>query len=181
MRERMTRYCALLRSVNLGPTRRLKMDELRACAAAVVAGDVVSVVQTGNLIFDSKADAGELETRLEAAIEATFSLKTLVFVRSAAHMAALVGHNPFPQAAIDDPAHLVAMTMRKPVTEAALDAVRAANPGPEQLSARGTDLYIRYPIDIGHSKLNNLLTEKRLGSLGTARNWNTVLKVVAAL
>jgi len=177
----MTRYCALLRSVNLGPTRRLKMDELRATASAVVAADVASVVQTGNLIFDSQADAAELETRLEAAIAATFTLKTLVFVRSAAHMAALVQHNPFPQQAIDDPAHLVAMTMRKPVTEEALAAIRAANPGPEQLVARGTDLYINYPVDIGHSKLNNLLTEKRLGSLGTARNWNTVLKVVGAL
>ena len=177
----MTRYTALLRSVNLGPTRRLKMDELRACAQSVVAADVASIVQTGNLIFESTASPEELESRLEAAIEATFTLKTLVFVRSAAHMAALVAHNPFPQQAIDDPAHLVAMTMRKPVSEAALDAVRAANTGPEQLVARGTDLYVSYPVDIGHSKLNGLLTEKRLGSLGTARNWNTVLKVAAAL
>jgi len=147
----------------------------------VVAADVASIVQTGNLVFDSAASPEELETRLEAAIEAAFTLKTLVFVRSAAHMAALVQHNPFPQAAIDDPAHLVAMTMRKPVTEESLAAIRAANPGPEQLVARGTDLYVWYPVDIGHSKLNNLLSEKRLGSLGTARNWNTVLKVAQAL
>lgn len=177
----MTRHAALLRSVNLGPTRRLKMDALRGIASAVTASDVSTVAHTGNLIFDSAAKAEELETRLEAAIESAFGFKTLVFVRSAAHMAALVEANPFPDQARDDPAHLVAMVMRTAPTPDQLAAARAAIVGPEEIEATGSDVYIRYPVNIGQSKFTSSVIERKLGASGTARNWNTVLKVVAAL
>jgi uncharacterized protein (DUF1697 family) len=177
----MTRYCALLRSVNLGPSRRLKMDALRAAASSVLAADVSSVAHTGNLVFDSRAQPAELERRLEAAIERDFGFTSLVFVRSAAHMAALVEHNPFPDQARDDPAHLVAMLMRQAVPAERLAALQASIPGREQASARGSDLYLCYPDGIGTSKFASGVIERRLGQPGTVRNWNTVLKVAAAL
>jgi uncharacterized protein (DUF1697 family) len=157
------------------------MDALRATAQAVLAADVSSIAHTVNLVFDSTADAAELETRLEAAVRADFGFTTLVFVRSAAHMAALVAHNPFPDQARDDPAHLVAMVMRQAPTPEQLAHLRAAIVGPEEVAARGSDLYARYPVNIGQSKLTSSLIERRLASPGTARNWNTVLKVVDAL
>jgi uncharacterized protein (DUF1697 family) len=47
------------------------------------------------------------------------------------------------------------------------------------LSQQGRQAYIVYPNGIGRSRLTNSVIEKKLGSSGTARNWNTVLKLAA--
>jgi len=56
---------------------------------------------------------------------------------------------------------------------------QAAIAGPEMVRADGRHLYIVYPDGIGRSRLTNALFEKKLGIRGTARNWNTVLKIAA--
>jgi uncharacterized protein (DUF1697 family) len=55
----------------------------------------------------------------------------------------------------------------------------AAIQGPETVRAKGRQLYIVYPAGIGRSKLTNALIERHLGTRGTGRNWNTVLKLAA--
>lgn len=54
---------------------------------------------------------------------------------------------------------------------------QAAITGPELVQARGRELYAVYPAGIGRSRLTSSLMEKTLGTRGTARNWNTVLKL----
>jgi uncharacterized protein (DUF1697 family) len=62
-----------------------------------------------------------------------------------------------------------------------LAALRAAIVGREMVKAVGSALYLVYPDGVGRSKLTSALIEKKVGVVGTARNWNTVLKVLAAL
>jgi hypothetical protein len=52
--------------------------------------------------------------------------------------------------------------------------------GPELVRAAGKQAYIVYPNGIGRSRLPTVLIEKKLGTKGTGRNWNTVLKLEAA-
>jgi uncharacterized protein (DUF1697 family) len=157
------------------------MADLRAAATTALAADVASIAHTGNLVFESAAKPAELEIRLEAAVQAAFGFTSAVFVRSAAQVRALVAANPFPEAAREDPAHLVAMVMRATPEAAAVDALRATIVGREQVEVRGSTVYAWYPDAIGPSKLTSSLIERRLGCAGTARNWNTVLKVAEAL
>jgi len=58
-------------------------------------------------------------------------------------------------------------------------ALKAAIRGPELVRAQGKQLYLIYPAGIGRSKLTAALIEKHLGTRGTGRNWNTVLKLAA--
>src|SRR5262252_7340844 len=60
----------------------------------------------------------------------------------------------------------------------ALEALRAAIKGREVIRAAGRHLYIVYPDGIGRSRLTNAVIEGKLGTRGTGRNWNTVLKLV---
>jgi len=53
--------------------------------------------------------------------------------------------------------------------------------GRETVKLVGQVLYLVYPDGIGESKLTAALIEKKLGVAGTARNWNTALKLAAAL
>jgi uncharacterized protein (DUF1697 family) len=55
--------------------------------------------------------------------------------------------------------------------------LQAAVRGPETVRAVGRQAYIVYPDGVGKSKLTANLIESKLGTRGTGRNWNTVLKL----
>ena len=93
----------------------------------------------------------------------------------------IVAGNPFRAEAARDPGHLVAMILKTAPVAAKVTALQAAaKAGPERVRASGAHLYIVYPEGIGRSKLTNVAIEKALAVRGTARNWNTVLKLQRA-
>lgn len=55
------------------------------------------------------------------------------------------------------------------------DALRTAYNGPEEIFIIGQEMYIYYPDGMGRSKLSGSFIERKLKTVGTARNWNTVL------
>ena len=165
---------ALLRAVNVGG-RSVPMAELRDCAAGLGLSNVRSLLQTGNLIFDGSDLAGAaLEARLEAAIAD-------VIIRTPAQWRAAISANPFGEAAVHDPGHLVLMALKSSPNPEDVAAVQAAIVGRETAHVVGGNLYIVYPDGIGTSKLTISVIERKLRVRGTARNWNTVLKIAAAL
>jgi uncharacterized protein (DUF1697 family) len=169
---------ALLRAVNLGSHNKVSMADLRAFVEKLGGEDVNTVVQSGNLVFRTAVTSpAKLEAQLEAAAVKQLGLTTDFFVRTAKEWAAIVAANPFPKMAKDDPSHLVMMTLREAPTAKAVDDLRAAIKGREQVDANGREAYFTYPDGIGTSKLTIAIIEKNLGTRGTARNWNTVLKL----
>lgn len=73
------------------------------------------------------------------------------------------------------------MPLKDKPAAGAIDELRAAIKGPEIVELVGRDLYAFYPDGSGRSKLTIGLIEKKLGSKGTSRNWNTALKIAEAL
>ena len=49
----------------------------------------------------------------------------------------------------------------------------------EVARGKGRHLYLYYPDGMGTSKLTNAVIERVLGTRGTARNWNTVMKLAS--
>ncbi len=143
-------------------------------------GNPLTLLQSGNLVFQSELDAAELEATLERRTLERFGLQTHCFVRSAEELAALVQANPFPMAARNDPGRLVTMFLKDAPANSQVDALLASVKGRELLSSVGRQLYIVYSDGIGNSKLTNSIIEGKLGTAGTGRNWNTVLKLQAA-
>ncbi|MFI5267588.1 MAG: DUF1697 domain-containing protein, partial [Chloroflexota bacterium] len=104
-------------------------------------------------------------------------LRTDFFVRSVDEWAGVIAGNPFLDEAERDPSHLVVLFLKAAPDASAVEALRAAVVGPEVIRAERRQLYITYPEGIGRSKLTNTLIERKLGTRGTGRNWNTVLKL----
>ena len=175
----MPTFIALLRGINVAGHRTVAMADLRALIADLGFGNPRSVLQTGNLVFDGNGKAAALEQRLEAEAAARLDLRTDFMVRDARQWARVVARNPFPEMAKDDPGHLVVMFLKQAPLAARVAALRAGIKGREHLQADGTHLYITYPDGIGRSALTGTSIEKALGTRGTARNWNTVLKLAA--
>ena len=103
------------------------------------------------------------------------------FVRTAVEWAALLAENPFADEARRDPGRLVVMCLKAVPPAEAVKRLHAAIRGSEVLRAADRQLYIVYPDGIGRSRLTGVLIERTLGTRGTARNWNTVLKLAAML
>ena len=108
-------------------------------------------------------------------------LRTDFLIRTAAEWKRIVAHNPFPEEAKGDPAHLVVMFLKRAPNAKEIAALRSSITGPEIVAADGRQVYIVYPAGIGRSRLTNSFAEKKLGTRGTARNWNTVLKLTACV
>jgi uncharacterized protein (DUF1697 family) len=135
-------------------------------------------LQSGNVVFSGGSQTGSaLERLLETEIEKRLGVQCDCFVRTAAEWGALVARNPFPEQANRDPGHLLAMALRAAPDPRDVKALRAAILGREVIRAVGAHLYVVYPDGIGRSRLTNALIERTLGMRGTARNWNTVLKL----
>ena len=173
----MSPHLALLRGVNVGGNKGVPMAALRALAEALSLGNPRTLLQSGNLVFSTDgAEPAEIERRLEAAIAETIGVKTEVCVRSAAAWRRVVEANLFPEAAKADPAHLLLVAFKTPPPPDAPETLAAAYHGPEQVRLAEGHAYIVYPDGLGRSKLTPALLGRHLGQ-GTARNWNTVLKL----
>ena len=178
----MPAFVALFRAINVGGRSTVAMSDLHAMAAGLGLGAPRTILQSGNLVFASDAvDPQALETRIEAAAKVDLGLETRVLVRSAAQWNALVAALPFPEFARDKPARLLAMPLRDAPAPPAEARLRAAIVGNERVAIHGTAAYIAYPDGIGRSKLTMALIERHLGTSGTCRNWNSVVKIAAAL
>lgn len=173
-------HIALLRAINVGGRKKVAMGDLCDFMAALGFHNVRSVLQTGNLVFRSDGDTGaDLERLLETEAKTRLDLDTDFFVRSSEEWDAIIAQNPFPDEAERDPSHLIVMALKDAPGATAVSALQVAIEGPENVRAEGRQLYIVYPAGIGRSRLTIKLIEDKLGTRGTGRNWNTVLKIAA--
>lgn len=174
----MAVHIALLRAINVGGRNQIAMSDLRDLLAALGFGGAKSLLQSGNLVFQSDRQTGAtLERLLEVETEKRFGFATDYLVRTAAEWQTLIASNPFPQEAEDDPGHLVVVCLKKAPNAKDVEALQAAITGPEKARCDGKQLYVVYPAGIGRSKLTIARIERKLGTRSTGRNWNTVLKL----
>jgi uncharacterized protein (DUF1697 family) len=173
----LTSFIALARGVNVGGNRKVAMADLRAMLAGLGYEHPRSLLQSGNLAFRASGEADAIEATLERETQARLGLTTDFIVRTGAEWAAALAANPFPAEAARDPAHLVVMALKGEPDSAAVASLKAAILGRERIEGRGRELYIVYPDGIGTSKLTSQLIERKLRVRGTARNWNTAMKL----
>jgi uncharacterized protein (DUF1697 family) len=176
----VTIHIALLRGVNVGGHKQISMADLRDLLTQLGLAEVRSLLQSGNLVFGATGrTSAQLERLLETEAEKRLALTTDFFVRTAKEWKDLVEGNPFRKEAARDPGHLVVMFLKDASSATGVKALQEAITGREVVAAAGKHLYIVYPDGIGRSRLTNAVIDKRLGTRGTGRNWNTVLKLAA--
>ena len=172
-------HLAFLRAI--GPITHRVMSMQALCAACERAGfrDTRSYIASGNLLFNSSAPEAELVKTLNEIIAGFgLHLDNQAFIRTPDEMAGIIANNPFPEAAKTRPNQLVAMFFNEKI-EADFAEQALKHDGSERFHAIGRVLYGDYSMGIGTSKVATGFIEKRLKLRGTARNWNSVLKMQA--
>jgi uncharacterized protein (DUF1697 family) len=173
----MGTYVALLRAINLGARNRVPMSELRRLCGDLGYADVVTYIQSGNVVLRSPArSAAAVERALTTAIEKELGLSIAVIVRTGAELAKVVAGNPFPKA---EPNRLhVAFLDAKPAAAHARALEAFDSGGADEVKVRDREAYMHTPKGYGVSKLSGAIVESRLQVVATARNWNTVTKLL---
>jgi uncharacterized protein (DUF1697 family) len=176
----MPTHIALLRAVNLPSHNQVTMADLRELAGALGFDDPRTLLQSGNLVFrNSRPTGAALEALLEREAAKRLELETAFFIRTAAEWRTIVERNPFAEAARRDPSHLVLLCLKTVPAPGAVDRLQEAIAGREVVRGDGRQAYVVYPDGVGRSKLTNATIERKLGTAGTGRNWNTVLKLAS--
>jgi len=170
----------MLRGVNLGPHNRIKMDALRALYESLKFENPRTYVQSGNVVFRTKEKNGTaLAKKIQTAIGKKCGCSPEVILRTTEDLRKAVAANPFPDQTKAEPGKvLVTFLAAEPPreVEANLDKFKGF---PEQLHLQGRELYIYFPNGAGRSKLPWSAVDKLLQVTGTARNWNSVLALLA--
>ncbi|MCZ1010546.1 DUF1697 domain-containing protein [Streptomyces lydicus] len=176
----MSRQIALLRGINVGGHNSFPKAKQLELAESLGFGEVSVLLQTGNIVFaDPGTPPQETARILHDRIAAELGLTVPVVVRTRDELAAAVDANPFPQAVAEPKSLHVTFLSAEPADTSRLDALDAAAFAPDQYRLTGRELYLWCPGGIGRSKLAEVVSRARLGVTATARNWNTVTKLLA--
>jgi len=174
----MTTFVALLRGVNVGGKNTIPMAELKSELASLGLEEVVTYIQSGNVVFRSSAgDAKDIAAKIEARIAEAFGIGVTVLLRTATELAEIADQNPFAGGQADLSKLHVVFLDRSPAAEA-VDELDPGRSPPDEFSLGDREIYLRLPNGAGRSKLTIDYFERRLGVRATARNWKTLLKLV---
>jgi uncharacterized protein (DUF1697 family) len=139
----MPRYAAFLRGVNLGAKRKTGSAELRSCFEAIGLDDVETFRTSGNVIFDAgREPKSKLQRRNEKALREAFGFDVDVFLRTAAEVRAIAGHEPFPAKLVQasDGKLQVAVLSKKPSAATRKQVLELAD-DENRLAFEGSELY----------------------------------------
>lgn len=170
-------YVALLRGINVGGHRPVKMSELRTTLEKVGCTNVATYINSGNVVFahDEKSEA-KLLAIVEAAIAKQTGFEVDVVLRTRSELAKVVTNNPFKKA---KPEQLYVFFMAKKPARDALATFDAKPFEPETFAIVGRELYVLLPNGLGRSKLVGTLVRKSPVKEATARNWRTIQTLIA--
>jgi len=171
----MPTLIALIRGINVGGHKQLKMADVKTLCESMGLRDVRTHLQSGNVVFrTTRTDRARLAKDLEDA----FDVDAKIILRTADELRSAIEANPMPEEAQRGPKGFIVMFLSGKPTATAMQSLRDAYSGPEKMQLHGAELYIEYGSGLGTSKLSLALIERKLGVSGTARNWNTVTRLI---
>jgi uncharacterized protein (DUF1697 family) len=173
------RYAALLRGINVGGNKKIAMAELRELLGALGYADVVTYLQSGNAVFSSpEAEPQALAAAITTGIQDRFGMSVSVVIRTGAELAAARQASPLPGEP-DNPSRFFVAFLAAAPAAPAISTLDAMSFEPDRLWISGREAYMWCANGAADTMLTHAFLEKRLGVTATARNWNTVTKLVS--
>jgi uncharacterized protein (DUF1697 family) len=171
----MTVFVVLFRGV--GGATQLPTKPLREALTSAGFKNAATYINSGNAIVKTELRAKDATAKIAAIAKKKFGFEKDIMLVSRPEWAELIKGNPFPEA-IDQPTTLHAFVLSgRPKPESVKALVSKVAP-PERVVVNGNILYLNVPLGFSNSKLPPVI-DHTLGIVSTARNWNTVLKLMA--
>ncbi len=177
----MTTYISLLRGINVGGHKIVRMEALRALYEKLDFRNVRSYLQSGNIIFQySEKDQRSLEKLISDRIMKDFNIKVLVYILRIEHLESIIKGNPFTGDKTKDPAFQHITFLHSSPESYDIDSIASKKTAREEFSVSNDAVYLYCPDGYGRTKLSNNFLESKLQVGATTRNWrsaNEILKI----
>ncbi|MCG2419332.1 DUF1697 domain-containing protein [Aequorivita sp. F47161] len=167
-------YIALLRGINVGGHKKLKMSDLKLLFEGLGFKDVVTYIQSGNVIFSAAEEKG-LSEKISNEITNKFGWEVPVLVKTADAIAKILADCPFEETKKTEAYY---MLLASPPKKELMVAVREINYPNEEFVLTQDCVYIYFGNGYGRAKLNSNFFEKKLKVAATTRNYRTLAKLV---
>lgn len=172
-------YVSMLRGVNIGGHNKIKMEALRALYESLGFQNTQSFIQSGNVVFRTKErNSAKLSMQIGDAIERKFGFRPQVLLRTTSELREVISANPFATRKGLDPSKLAVSFLELGPDDDIRNKLLAIECAPEELHAHGRELYIYFPNGMARPKLSMTKVERTVKTACTARNWNTVQKLL---
>lgn len=172
-------YISILRGINVGGKRKLLMADLKVCYTKLGFKNIVTYIQSGNVIFESDENNDELSLskNIENAIKDTFAYDVPVIVRTVNDLELIIRENPYIQSETYDIERLHLTFLADNPDEKLKQSIKTMDYEPDGFTIKENNAYVFCSGKYSDSKLNNQFFEKKLKVQATTRNWKTVLKL----
>jgi uncharacterized protein (DUF1697 family) len=175
----MSACIALIRGINVGRGNRIAMSDLRALVADLGHTDVRTLLNSGNVIFQSKRpNVAKISSGIQAAITAECGFSAPVMVITAEYLDRIVDENPLLHLVDDHARHLIAFVAHAKHLEPLRPLLTQAWT-PDALAITQRAAYLWCLSGLLDSKVSQAFSRKA-GATVTTRNWATVLKLQSA-
>jgi len=173
------KYISVLRGINVSGQKKIKMLDLKSLYESLGFNNVVTYIQSGNVIFDSSdKNKSSIKQLIEEAVEKKYKFHVSVEIRTKCEFNNIISNSPFGSIDLAEEGTKVLVTFLSTVPDKHKHSdVLSCVVSPEKLVVKGQELYLYCPNGYGKSKLSNTFIESKLGVEATTRNWKTVCKL----
>jgi uncharacterized protein (DUF1697 family) len=174
----MNSWIVLLRGVNVGGKNIVPMKQLADMLLGLSCQNVQTYIQSGNVLLQHhESNSQTLSKQIAEQMEQSFGFKPQILLLTLAQFKSAAANNPFPVAE-SEPKTLHIFFLAEPTTVLTLEPLTVIKKESESFLLVGQVLYLHAPEGIGRSKLAAKV-ERILAVPTTARNWNTVGKLLS--
>jgi len=165
---------AFLRGVNMAGHNKIKMTQLTSLFNRLDFKDVVTYIQSGNVIFRTHGSALSIASRIEKSISEEFNYDIPVMIRTSGEIKALGYRNPFLRESNLNPGKSAVIFLYNEPEPDLLPKLDGIDYSPDEFSISGREIFIYCPNGFGRSKIYTSFFEEKLKVIGTGRNWKTI-------
>ncbi len=175
----MNRYISLLRGINVSGHNKIKMVDLKTLYEEIGCKNVVTYIQSGNVVFDhTSIDISDIKQTLEDEIANTYPFSVYVDVIGIQEFENAKKNMPFQDIdPVEDGSKTFLAFLSDVPSKQNIDALMQYVSPPDRMSINEKTLYFHLPEGAGKSKLSTNFIESKLKLKATARNLRTVIKL----
>lgn len=169
------KYISLLRGINVSGQKKILMKDLQKLYEDAGFTNVITYIQSGNVIFESKEKSKEkIKTKIEKAIEKMYGFDVIVFVCEPDFINKTIVKNPYVKQKDFDPKKMYVSILSGVPEKSKIQELEKVKSGDDEFTINKDVIYLYLVGGAGKTKFSNNIIENKLKLDATTRNWNTM-------
>lgn len=176
------KYLILLRGINVGGNNIIKMNDLRSCFESMGFKDVLTYIQSGNVLFKSdESDKTVLTNKIEKVLSERYNYKSRVIILTHQQLKKAVNEAPQGFGKDADNYRYDVLFLKEPLTPDEVMKNLITKEGVDKAYSGESVLYFsRQKTRAGQSYLTKIIALPVYQSI-SIRNWNTTTMLLTLM